>query len=137
MEYYVVGGCRYAKNYKWISQPFYSSPHGGIFKNVKFYQDYANHQKQQWKEKQEYYQKNFNNWDKYFQGFYGFKEEEKKQDINYPYNIFGLKKSASNDDVKKAYRKSILKAHPDKPGGSAEAFRKVREAWEYFTNFIK
>jgi len=136
MEYYVVGGCRYAKNFKWISQPLSSSPHGGIFKNVKFYQDYANHQKQQWKEKQEYYQKNFNNWDDYFQGFYGFKDEEKPKDSNYPYNVFGLKKSASHDDVKKAYRKSILKAHPDK-GGSNELFRKIQEAWEYFTNFIK
>ena len=134
MEYYRVSGCRYSKNFRWISQPYHSFPHGGIFKNVKFYQDYANHQKQKWKEKQEYYNKNFNNW--YSQGFFGFKDMEKPKDINYPYNVFKLKKSASHDDVKKAYRKSILKAHPDK-GGSNELFRKIQEAWEYFTNFIK
>ena len=43
-----------------------------------------------------------------------------------------LKKSASNEDMKKAYRKEVRKAHPDK-GGSAELFRKIRQAWEYFT----
>ena len=128
MEYYWVSGCRYAKNFRWISQPYHSFPHGGIFKNVKFYQDYQHYKKKYYNEKQ----KNFND---YFQGFFGFKDIEKKQDINYPYNVFKLKKSASHDDVKKAYRKSILKAHPDK-GGSAEAFRKIREAWEYFTNNI-
>ena len=74
---------------------------------------------------------------KFFHGFFGFDEspdEPEKKDNDYPYSVFGLTKSASDEDVKKAYRKSILKAHPDK-GGTAELFRKVREAWDYFSSF--
>ena len=43
---------------------------------------------------------------------------------------------ASNDDMKKAYRKSVLKEHPDK-GGTNEGFRKIQEAWDYFRKFCK
>ena len=62
----------------------------------------------------------------------GKPEEKESLDKDYPYNVFGLKRSASDDDMKKAYRKAVMKAHPDK-GGSNELFRKIREAWEYFT----
>ena len=55
---------------------------------------------------------------------------------DYPYCVFGLKKSSSDEDMKSAYRKSVLKAHPDR-GGSNELFRKVRGAWEYFTEYCK
>ena len=43
----------------------------------------------------------------------------------------GLKagKAYSREEIKKAYRKAAKKTHPD-AGGSAEAFMKVREAWE-------
>lgn len=33
-------------------------------------------------------------------------------------------------ELKKAYRKKALETHPDKPGGSAEAFRTLTEAYE-------
>ena len=75
----------------------------------------------------------------FFRGFYGYDKGFNTDDSNkesldrdYPYNVFGLKRSASDDDMKKAYRKAVLKAHPDK-GGSNELFRKIRQAWEYFT----
>ena len=50
------------------------------------------------------------------------------------YDTLGVSQNASDAEIKKAYRKSILKTHPDKPGGSTEAFRKIQEAWEYFTS---
>ena len=54
-------------------------------------------------------------------------------DDQYPYSVFGLKRSCSDEDMKKAYRKAILNAHPDK-GGDAEEFRMYREAWENYVN---
>ena len=59
------------------------------------------------------------------QEFFGFSEATPNQDNDYPYCVFGLKRSASDEDMKKAYRKSVLKAHPDK-GGTPELFRNVR-----------
>ena len=73
--------------------------------------------------------------EKFEQGFFGFSEATPNQDNDYSYCVFGLMRSASDEDMKKAYRKSVLKAHPDK-GGTPELFRKVREAWEYFKKMI-
>ena len=46
------------------------------------------------------------------------------------YDVLGVSKTASPDEIKKAYRKLILKFHPDKPTGDAEKFKKVQEAYE-------
>ena len=43
--------------------------------------------------------------------------------------IFKIKKSSSEEDFKKAYRKLILKHHPDK-GGDSSFFIKIQEAYE-------
>tara|TARA_R110002012_G_scaffold11086_1_gene49766 strand:+ start:3214 stop:3669 length:456 start_codon:yes stop_codon:yes gene_type:complete len=43
--------------------------------------------------------------------------------------IFKIKKSSSEEDFKKEYKKLILKAHPDK-GGDSSFFIKIQEAWE-------
>nr|XP_043628135.1 chaperone protein dnaJ 49-like [Erigeron canadensis] len=48
------------------------------------------------------------------------------------YDILGLEKSCSVEDVRKAYRKLSLKVHPDKnkAPGSEEAFKKVSKAFQ-------
>ena len=43
------------------------------------------------------------------------------------YETLGILRDASQDDIKKAYRKQCLTHHPDK-GGDAEVFQKVMEA---------
>lgn len=49
--------------------------------------------------------------------------------------IFKIKKSSSQDDFKKAYRKLILKHHPDK-GGEPSFFIKIQEAYENIKNYF-
>jgi len=45
------------------------------------------------------------------------------------YEILGVEKSASKDDIKKAFRKLAHKYHPDKKDGNTEKFKEVNEAY--------
>ncbi len=45
------------------------------------------------------------------------------------YQILGIARSASSDDVKKAFRKLAHKYHPDKASGNAEKFKEASEAY--------
>jgi DnaJ-class molecular chaperone len=44
------------------------------------------------------------------------------------YSILGVPKNASQDDIRKAYKKQSMQHHPDR-GGNEEQFKKVNEAY--------
>lgn len=46
------------------------------------------------------------------------------------YDTLGVNKSASAEDIKKAYRKLAMKHHPDRNGGDETNFKKIQEAYE-------
>eukprot|EP00931_Biecheleriopsis_adriatica_P105387 TRINITY_DN79948_c0_g1_i1.p1 TRINITY_DN79948_c0_g1~~TRINITY_DN79948_c0_g1_i1.p1 ORF type:complete len:250 (+),score=50.89 TRINITY_DN79948_c0_g1_i1:38-787(+) len=47
-----------------------------------------------------------------------------------PYLTLGLIPGASHEEVRSAFRRAVLRTHPDKAGGSAEAFGAVQQAYE-------
>ena len=46
------------------------------------------------------------------------------------YEVLGVSKGASADEIKKAFRKLAVKYHPDHEGGSEEKFKEINEAYE-------
>src|SRR5918998_3275362 len=48
------------------------------------------------------------------------------------YAILGVAKTASDDDIKKAYRKLAMQYHPDRNNGSREAEEKFKEITEAY-----
>jgi molecular chaperone DnaJ len=46
------------------------------------------------------------------------------------YEILGVGKGASDDEIKKAFRKLAVKYHPDKEGGDETKFKEANEAYE-------
>lgn len=50
------------------------------------------------------------------------------------YKILGVGKTATEDDIKKAYRKLAHQHHPDKQGGNEGKFKEVNEAYQILSN---
>lgn len=53
------------------------------------------------------------------------------------YEILGISKDASADEIKKAFRKAAIQYHPDKEGGDEEKFKEVNEAYEVLKDASK
>ncbi len=52
------------------------------------------------------------------------------------YDILGVRKDASEDEIRKAYKKMAIKFHPDKNSSNlaADAFKKVSHAFTVLSN---
>ncbi len=53
------------------------------------------------------------------------------------YEILGIQKNASADEIKKAFRKLAVKHHPDKEGGDETRFKEANEAYEVLKDASK
>ncbi|MFA6383103.1 MAG: molecular chaperone DnaJ [Parcubacteria group bacterium] len=53
------------------------------------------------------------------------------------YNVLGVSKGASDDEIKKAYRKLAHKHHPDKSGGDEAKFKEINEAYQVLSDKAK
>ena len=53
------------------------------------------------------------------------------------YDILGVSKNASADEIKKAFRKQAHKHHPDKGGGDEKKFKEANEAYQVLSDTEK
>ena len=57
------------------------------------------------------------------------------------YEVLGVSKNATEDEIKKSFRKLSLKHHPDKPEGDVEIFKKIQgfnlENFKIDSNYVK
>lgn len=53
------------------------------------------------------------------------------------YEILGVTKNASKDEIKKAFRKLSLKWHPDKPEGNVDKFKEINESYQILSDTQK
>ena len=58
------------------------------------------------------------------------------------YDVLGVPRNASDDDIKKAYRKLAMKYHPDRNQGDSaqkaeEKFKETKEAYEILSDAQK
>ena len=74
--------------------------------------------------------KDFNGFEDFFsEGPREFPVCEEEVSPDDPFRVLGLKRSASDEDIKTKYRELILIHHPDK-GGDHDEFIRIQEAYE-------
>jgi molecular chaperone DnaJ len=57
--------------------------------------------------------------------------------MNNYYEILGVSKDATQDDIKKVYRKLALQYHPDKNPDGGDKFREISESYETLSDITK
>ncbi|PHU17709.1 Chaperone protein dnaJ 2 [Capsicum chinense] len=62
-----------------------------------------------------------------------FGRSARRSDNSKLYEVLGVPKNSSPDDIKKAYRKAAIKNHPDK-GGDPEKFKELAHAYEVLSD---
>mgnify|MGYP003657008861 CR=1 FL=1 len=136
--------------YENIAYPLSSFPSQGKWEQIpesyieyqKLLDERIKNQKREFEEKmRENQEREFRNFWRRFDPFFDDRPpldvEFEEYDDDYPFNVFGLKKSASQEDMKTAYRKAVRATHPDKTGEDSEdEFREVQEAYEYYQMII-
>jgi molecular chaperone DnaJ len=50
------------------------------------------------------------------------------------YEILGVRKNASDDEIKRAYRRLAQQHHPDKAGGNESKFKEINEAYQILSD---
>src|SRR5581483_10653741 len=50
------------------------------------------------------------------------------------YKILGITRGASEDEIKKAYRRLAHEYHPDKKSGNEAKFKEINEAYQILSN---
>lgn len=50
------------------------------------------------------------------------------------YDVLGIPKTASSEDVRKAWKRMTLRHHPDRPGGSVETSQAIQEAYHVLSD---
>jgi DnaJ-domain-containing protein 1 len=133
-----------------IAYPLHSSPHGGIHTHLpQFYKDFADELKRMESiREEEKRRQQEEKWDRFFRNFdpfgnFGerqmpcsFEEIDSEDEEDYPFSVFDLKRTASEEDMRKAYRKGILEHHPDRTGeDTSDSFRIIQEAYEHYTKY--
>jgi DnaJ family protein A protein 2 len=76
-----------------------------------------------------------------FDGFGGYGDDDaedqtnakKDVDNNKYYELLGVEKTATIEEIRKAFRRKALKEHPDK-GGDPEKFKELSAAYEVLSN---
>lgn len=62
-----------------------------------------------------------------------FGRAPRRSDNSKYYDVLGVSKTATQDELKKAYRKAAIKNHPDK-GGDPEKFKELAQAYEVLSD---
>jgi DnaJ-class molecular chaperone len=57
--------------------------------------------------------------------------------MNNYYETLGVSKDATQDEIKKAYRKLVIQYHPDKNPEGGEKFKEIASAYEVIGNDTK